>query len=379
MNRYAMIDGLRGIGALAIAVYHIFRYGELPIAAQSVVPDLIETCIFNGWMAVQWFFVIAGFATVQATRSWQSTIEQTATHVLRRTLRLGAAYWVALAITALLTVVAVEVCDDRSLNEATPTPGQFLAHVFFLQDILGYDCLSTGVWFIAIAMQLDLVFMALMLLATYVQRAMERYEIPGAPAWSLAICFGPLTVWSLFWSIGNPDTDIWFHHFFCMFMLGAVVGWTTTGRLSHRWFYGYAGLVACHLLSGFTIELFIAWIAALSIYSCWRIGKLQKWLSAPVLQSLGALSYSLFVIHYPVSWMVGKAGYQLTGDHAWAAVMWLFLSLVASLGAAWLLYNLVERPVLQKTRVLQIPGWLTSRLQRLEQHAISTQHSVLGR
>ena len=146
-----------------------------------------------------------------------------------------------------------------------------------------------------------------------------------------------------------------------MFMLGAIVGWVTTGRLQQRWFFGYVSLVAVQLWLNFTFELCIALLAALCIFSCWRFGKLQTWLNVRWLQALGALSYSLFVIHYPVSWMVGKLGYQLTGDHAWAATGWLAVSLLASLGAAWLLHHLVERPVLQKTRNIEIPNWLFGR------------------
>lgn len=360
MHRFAMIDGLRGIGALAIATYHIFRYGDLPAVAQSVVPEVLHTCILNGWMAVQWFFVIAGFAAVLSTRTWQFSARQSALHVVRRVVRLGAVYWVALALTAVLTILAIDGWDDRSLNESKPTVGQFVAHVLFLQDILGYESLNTGVWFIAIALQMDIAFIALLWISQFVASQLEHRCAVAGPI-SLVICFGPLAIWSLFWSIGDPKTDIWFHHFFCMFMLGGLLGWTVTDQLSSRWFWGYVALVVIHLLTSFTYELFIALIAALCIYSAWSIGKLQTWLNAPALQLLGTLSYSLFVIHYPVSWMVGKIGYQLTGDHAGAAAAWLVACLVASLAAAWLLHNFVERPVLEKTRTIGMPAWITVR------------------
>ncbi len=369
MNRYALIDGLRGLGALAIAAYHIFRYGDLPVAAAPVLPDFLKTCLANGWMAVQWFFVIGGFAAVLATRNWKSTITETMIHIIKRVLRLGAVYWVALAVTALLTILAIDSWNDRSLNDAKPTPHQFIAHLFFLQDILGFDCLNTGVWFIAIALQLDVVFVGLLTLSFAVSQVLQRRQVRSADAVSLALCYLPLTVWSLFWSLKDPATDVWFHHFFCMFMLGAVMGWVVLGRLTSTWFWAYCGLVGVQLVNHYTSELLIALVAALSIYTCWRLGKLQTWLNAPVLQSLGTLSYSLFVIHYPVSWTVGKIGYHLTGDNAVAACGWLLVSLAASLAAAWLLYNFVERPVLQRTRNLTVPTWLAGRFNVYEARA----------
>ena len=63
------------------------------------------------------------------------------------------------------------------------------------------------------------------------------------------------------------------------------------------------------------------------------------------LQYLGRISYSLFLIHYPTSWLVVVTGASRTGDNATAAVLWMALAVVASIGEAQLMYMYVEARV----------------------------------
>ena len=82
----------------------------------------------------------------------------------------------------------------------------------------------------------------------------------------------------------------------------------------------------------------------LAIYLIGRAGRLSTTLNWAPLQYLGRISYSLYLIHYPVSHIVVNAGYELTGDSPWAAFGWLLLSVLLSILAAHFLYLLVEAP-----------------------------------
>ena len=93
MNRLVVIDGLRGIGAISIALYHIFRYGPLPQAANPWLPDWMTTGMENGWMAVQWFFVMSGIGATFALQSRRCTLRDVPGQIGWRVLRLGPAYW----------------------------------------------------------------------------------------------------------------------------------------------------------------------------------------------------------------------------------------------------------------------------------------------
>src|SRR5215210_7178617 len=58
-ERLVFIDALRGIAALAVAAYHIERYGPLAEPASRILQGPVETIIEHGWMGVQVFFVIS--------------------------------------------------------------------------------------------------------------------------------------------------------------------------------------------------------------------------------------------------------------------------------------------------------------------------------
>lgn len=347
MNRLVVIDGLRGIGAVSIALYHIFRYGPLAQAAESVLPDWLGTCLSNGWMAVQWFFVMAGIGATFATRSRGCSFRDIPGQFGWRILRLAPVYWMVVTASALLSVVAIVGWNDRSLNEAMPTLPQFTAHLGFLQDILGYDCLTTGIWFIAIALQLEIAFLFLLSLATRIDRRGNSGDKILPASWLLCVCFAPLTLWSLFVSVREPATDIWFHHFFCLYALGLFAGWRIDGRMHAGWFWGCVAVFVAALSRQFVLEVFISLVAAVTIVLTWRSAIFQRLLGCRPLQYLGQISYSLFLVHYLVSWCVGRFGYWVSGNQPVAALVWLMVGFAASVVVAGWTYRLVERPALE--------------------------------
>ncbi len=350
--RFAFIEGIRGVGAVAIALYHLFRYGPLPEAADSVLPTFIRSIFDHGWMAVQWFFVIAGFGIAQATLDHQITGRAFWIFLRRRTLRLGVVYWFTLALVTLLTIFAIFVLNDRTLNERMPTWDQVLAHFLFLHDILGYDNLTTGIWFLAIDVQFGVVFIALLAAAQRSARWLGgTADHPGTLA--ILFWFAPLALWSLFDSAITSSTDMWFHHFFCLHVFGALVAWTLDRRLATPVVLAYGLAFAVQAWRHESLELTTATVAASTLLVVGWLGKLPTWLGAPFLQYLGRISYSLFLIHFPIGWLVTTLGFRLTGDQPFAALAWLVAAFVASVGAAHLLYTWVERPALSWARGVQ--------------------------
>ena len=67
-ERLAFIDALRGLAALAVAAYHIERYGPLAEPASRLIAGPIEEVIRHGWMGVQTFYVISGFVIAYSLR-----------------------------------------------------------------------------------------------------------------------------------------------------------------------------------------------------------------------------------------------------------------------------------------------------------------------
>jgi peptidoglycan/LPS O-acetylase OafA/YrhL len=128
----------------------------MAVDARMVLPGLMTWLFEYGRYAVQIFLVMAGYlATQSLTRMPQAKLSSQ--HLLRiiinRYLRLFAPYVAALLLTIACAWITRFWVNDEYVGQ-TETLSQFIAHLFFLQGILGLDSISAGVWYVAIDWQL---------------------------------------------------------------------------------------------------------------------------------------------------------------------------------------------------------------------------------
>lgn len=345
-GRLVFLDGLRGLGALSIASFHIADYGPLPVAAEQWLPDVRLFILTWGWIPVQWFFVISGLVAIYTARDEPLTLRTAANQLVSRILRLGVAYWLVVALVAVLTAAAIDGWDDHSLNEQSPTLAQLGAHAFFLQDILGLPHLSTGLWFVCIEVQFGILLLLLTGLAQGLARATGRPH--GRPSSAiLLLVFSPLAVWSLFVAVYQSHSDMWIWHFYCHIFFGILIGLMLKKAVHPVWFWLYVAAAGLRVTLDYDDNLAASFVAGGTIGLSSHLGVLQTWLRQGVFQYLGRISYSLFLIHYPVSWLIGRLGYWFTGEQPQWAAFWLVLSLAASIPAAHSLHRWVEEPAMR--------------------------------
>jgi peptidoglycan/LPS O-acetylase OafA/YrhL len=342
-RRFAFIDALRGLAALSVAVYHIERYGPLGEPAATVIPWPLRRIIEHGWVGVQVFFVISGFVIAYSVRKAWVTPAYLGNFALRRSLRLDPPYWFTIFCALSLDALAISVLSLPSLMDERPQWRQCLAHFFYVQNILEFENISAGFWTLCIEMQFYLLFV---LLTGVAQR------VPGGGTGmksttyglKLTAVFTPLALLSLFYFHFDSRNDAWIVHFFCMFFFGALAWWALDGRVPRGLFWAFAGAMLIRLGLEWALDIAVALIAGATIYVIGRLRRLQAWGAARPLQHLGKISYSLYLIHYPVSHLVVNVGYELTGDAPVAAVAWIAAALLLSLLAAHLLHVLIEAP-----------------------------------
>lgn len=395
-GRSTFIDALRGIAAFSVACYHIYRYGPLPELAVDYIPTFLQVWFDHGWIGVQVFFVISGFVIAYSVRNARVTPAYVANYALRRSIRLDPPYWSTIAVVLLVHWVfalkfgftsPMDVPDQM----AAPLSWKLVAaHVLYVQNILDweplrkflgvterYENLSAGFWTLCIEVQFYLLYVVGLGVAQHIARRLSRH----APAQStphrestlvLLALFAPLAVLSLFlWNL-DSTTDMWIIHFFCMFFLGCAAWWALDGRIPAWAFWLYVGLLVVRLsldareaygeelvgggtvaeglrvAAGSTIELKVALVAGIAVYLLGRAGWLETALNYRWLQYLGRISYSLYLIHFPISHIVTTLGYEhmkINGTLSPAgATGWLAAALVVSLVSAHLLYTVVEAP-----------------------------------
>ncbi len=337
-SRSDIIDLLRTFASHLIVWHHLAFYGPLSDVAYVIVPALIDWLTDFGRLAVQVFFVVGGFTMARGiTRGRMWTWGTLGTHTVRRYKRLGLPYLATLAVAIGANAAARHVMDHDSIS-ASPTLTQFVAHAFFLHDILNYEALTAGIWYLAIDFQLGL----LVLLVLVICQPATRSESPSddrtlrRAQWIL----WPLAVLSLFWLNRNDQFDQWAIYFFGSYFLGMVAEWTLSGRLSKSAFWICVLLVASAVAIEWRSRLVVALATGVALFLAQSVR--VRFPGRAFASFWGKRSYSLFLIHFPVCLVVNAWLWPYVDGHPWAALGGMVLAYVLSLAAAILFYEYVE-------------------------------------
>ena len=144
MNRSVVIDTLKAVASQVIVLHHLTLYAPMTEWLAKAWPNLIAFFYDDGRLAVQPFLVMGGFLTAQ---SLSKTREQpVGTLLWKRYWRLAPPLGLALLLVVVATVLLGNELSHEDWLSPLPTLGDFLAHLFFLQDILEIPSLSAGAW-----------------------------------------------------------------------------------------------------------------------------------------------------------------------------------------------------------------------------------------
>lgn len=342
-----LLDAVKGVACLLIVGHHLSRYGPLPAGASSLAPALFDWLSQNGRLAVQVFLVLAGFlAAASLAPDGVPGRSGAWSRVFQRYGRLVMPYLVALSVSVLVAALVRPLLHDDDAVPGVPGMAQLLAHGLLLQDLLGYEALSTGVWYVAIDFQLFVLALAVIGLAGWLQGrwAMRRERA----AWLLAALVLALVIASLDIFNRRSELDVTAIYFFGSYGLGMLVFWV--GRASSRSGWRFAVLVLL-LVGGAALALdwrsriAIALVTALAVAVLQHVHALEPaaWPAAGApLVRLGRISYSLFLIHFPILLLVSAGVSGFLPATPWIDLLGLVATLLLSIGAALLLYRWVE-------------------------------------
>ena len=344
-NHFLLIDFLKVFAALLIILHHLSSYGQMAEDARQFLPGVMTWLFEYGRYAVQIFLVMGGYLAAQSlTRTRDIRNPRTALKLIfNRYLRLFAPYVVALLITILCAWVARFWVQDEFVGESE-TLGQFLAHLFFLQGILGLDSISAGAWYVAIDWQL------------YAVLAIMFGMFPGFRSliWVSTI----LIVASLLYFNRLSDYENYFIYFIGSYGLGVLAQLAkndadpAVNRLA-RILIIIIGLVI--LVTSFDhlwIRNILAYFVAIALivwggraYKDEKHAKMHNLVFSILWGS--RRSYCAFLLHFSFILLANTLyiawGMDQRHDGAMALAM-MFLALVASWVAANYLYRFVEVP-----------------------------------
>ncbi|MCJ7799445.1 MAG: acyltransferase, partial [Polaromonas sp.] len=296
-QRLIGIDALKGIACVLIVWHHLAFYGPMSDVIYPHASNLTNWLYHYARMAVHVFLVVSGFLAASSLAPGSvATFIRPVRLVFRRYLRLVPPYLVALAVTLAVSWWVRPWFDHDSVPGA-PTLLQLLAHGLLLQNILGFDALSAGVWYVAIDLQLFAMTVLFLGVARQLQR---RWPAATERLWGkcllLLLALSSLLVFNRQENLG--DTGL---YFFGSYALGLLAFWASTAlkegdtRSAVLWLMVMALLGGAALVLDFRGRLVLALLVAFGLVGLQQRAVRWRWLQQRWLTQLGQISYSTFL------------------------------------------------------------------------------------
>jgi peptidoglycan/LPS O-acetylase OafA/YrhL len=351
-TRYVFIDGLRGIAAFLVMVYH---FNMAPDAIrevyQSLLPLPIHFIITNGWFGVDIFFVISGLVIAHSVGNSIITPRYFANFALRRSIRIDPPYWVAL-----IACVLVQQFGNLVIGKHTvvfPSVKVWLANISYLQIWYGVSLLGVS-WSLTHELQFYILFICLIGFCQSMLRV-----APNSKAWSSALlflCFGVTGLASAAYPFQADRTAMvtcaqtW-HMFccgvFCYLLLNRKIVWP----LAAVYLIGITLLK----IDGTIAPVRVGVLLATVVTAC-QTNKLGVWLKARPFQYFGRISYSLYLIHGIVGVPLLYFAYRVGVKSPIPLIACYLLAVTVTIGIADLMYRFVERPTVRFSKLLKSPA-----------------------
>lgn len=322
-GRFTVVHALRGLAALWVVLYHVGEGGHIR-ALRADLPPWVDLLFTSGHLGVAIFFALSGFVITHSVAGASITPGYLGRFALRRSIRLDPPYWASILFFVTLGYVSAQVKGEAF---APPSFPQVLAHLFYLQTLLGYQQINWVYWTLTYEIQFYLVLVLLIMAA-------QRLRI--APP---LIVLLPFVATVGYWlGLMSPPVGL-FVDLWHAFLAGVLAYWAKTSRLALQAFIGVCVLSVGLSPDDFTI---VSIVTAIGLCLAFRTGYIYRGLDWRWVQFLGTVSYSLYLIHNPIVGAVSYVSARLIGSD----FVTLVLSVAASVAGAAVFWYLLERPSL---------------------------------
>lgn len=375
--RLDSIDALRGLAALAVALYHVWgKDGIYPWPTIGLVTETFDPNFFHylisplrwGYLGVSLFLVLSGFCIhlayaqkKQATGSYEFTPRR---FFARRIWRLYPAYLAAILGTTLALNLAAYV-PGLNVAESLSIPGlrDVFTHIFMLHgvDERTFYSIVSVFWSLTLEFQLYLAYPLFL-------KMFERLGVGRSVLW----LFGASIVWRILaiYVLDNGLISVAASGPYTA--MGSVFArmpeWLMGAYVAHLYVSGklqssralpataaFAGLFALGIASTFLKALWVATdlvfglafaaltVAFMSRESFFASGKLAR-----QLVWVGTISYSFYLFHVQLFWLIAPFVDPIASLEARTILRILWLGVSVLICAQ--LFKFVEKPFLKLPR-----------------------------
>jgi peptidoglycan/LPS O-acetylase OafA/YrhL len=347
LSRSIVIDSIKAVAAQVIVLHHVSLYAPMTEWIALTWPGLVAFFYSEGRLAVQPFLVIGGFLAAQSLGKQHS--HTFGRLIWKRYLRLAPQLVIALLLVMLATLCLGNELSQETWLSSLPTLGVFLAHVFFLQDVLGIESMSAGAWYVAIDFQL----FGLFALLSYISR-ISKYPLSESFAPIIVAAF---TVASIYIFSREVTLDAWAIYYLSAYGLGALVAWGRESTRARMWLWITVVLLLLDWLWDPRIRPMLALLTASCLYGlshiAWHseMNPLRK-----SVQFLSDVSYSMFVSHFAVIIVVSGLWKKFQLEGIAMASLVIVIAWLASLAVGVFVQHLYEQLIVRRKPVNECQG-----------------------
>jgi peptidoglycan/LPS O-acetylase OafA/YrhL len=353
-TRYRTIDGLRGIAAMSVVIYHLT--GNLETSLSLWVPQSLLTIASLGYLGVPVFFVISGFVISASISNNNITLRYFGNFVLRRSIRLDPPYWISIVIAFLLLYSKNYYLNS---NDPIPTSASVISHIFYLQELLGFNSqISQVYWTLCLEIQFYLFYIISLAICQIIAR---KYQL-GEYIYIHILCVFLTGLYSL--SLDHElfvlEIEGLFFQNWHYFLMGIFLSLQSRGiRFATQIILIWLAIEIILLgLNGIKAYALTGLLTSIFIFIAVEKKLLNTIFTGYIIQYLGRISYSLYLLHADLGWKVISFGKVYFGEDMKPILSILVLcsGIVISIAAAHILNKLVEKPSLllaSKLRLLK--------------------------
>jgi len=318
-----ILDPLRGLAALAVCLFH-FTSGSTDLPNQLASSDPLRLLGSFGKLGVEAFFVISGFIIPYSLYLRGYRLQDAGHFLVRRFKRIEPPYFAAILLVLAMHWLATQSGSYRGEPFRADWP-QWCAHIAYLNAFLGFDWLNPVFWTLALEFQFYL------LIAVAFPLLNHRQGWVRVAALMATI---PLAI------LGRDQMGMLLR-WLPLFAMGTAAFLGRSQRLTRPQVglvYACTATVSWWLLGG--VSTGTALLTGLIILGCSHrpLTSLLK-----PFAGVGAISYSLYLVHVPIGLRVLNLATRLPDS---AAVRYgsIVAALAVSLAFAWVFWWCIERP-----------------------------------
>jgi peptidoglycan/LPS O-acetylase OafA/YrhL len=371
------LNALRFYAALSVIIYH-FTAPTYWFGDEAASKWHVRFIFMDGRTAVTLFFVLSGFLILyllirEKDMTGSVSVKQ---FYIRRIFRILPLYYLTLFAGAIIVLVTWNAAGDAAHKEAS-NPLYWMAAVFFLYNFLYSSALPiTHLWSLNVEEQFYLIAPRLIKSAR---------SIPATLIGFAGVKLGiELGCHLLYQSTGN---NLYFYLLLMLrnirfesMALGGLAAYLVYQQhpLLRLIFHPIVQVVTAFCFMVIAVsdlpllvgtDIAVSFIFALVIVNTAAAPRCFYRFETPMLRQLGDLSYSLYMAHAPILWLLYAVGAR--------GIVFQTLGVVVTLGAAYLLHRYFEQPFMRlRDRMNTLPTVLATATAQLPPNPHSRVYSI---